>query len=108
MMTKLVGRQGSGLGDGSRGTNTLHGRTSWCTGRKTLHGEEGVQSWHTRHFGLGSENQIQVISFKAGMKLKIAHDSNDRHLIFLTTNGFVESGFESVLGSKTDSFANVK
>ena len=42
------------------------------------------------------------------MKLEIAHDSNDRHLIFLTTNGFVESSDESVLGSKADSFAGIK
>ena len=107
-MSKLVGRRGSRLGDGSRGTKTLRGRTSWLTGSKTLHGEEGFQSWNAQHFSLRSENQIQIVAAKIGMKIKIAHDSNDRLLIFLTTNGFIESGYESGLGSKSDGFADVK
>ena len=62
----------------------------------------------TQHFGLGNENQIQIIASKVVMKFKIAHDSNDRHMIFVTTNGFLESDFESVLGSETDGFVDVK
>ena len=55
----------------------------------------------------GREDEIEIVALKIGMEIKIVHLDKKRHMIVAVVDGFLESTFESCLGSKAESLASL-